>query len=453
MKLIEERLSQFSSDTLRRELDADTLHLLKRNILDSFAGICGSMHDTAMLQKFDRMIDIADKGAEITVWGTGRRGTHADVFFLNTILGRRSDLLNTYFSPNNMGVAHPSDNVSLVLTLADWLGKSGRDVLSLTHLAYLLAGVYADYFAPEAADYDHDAAAVFYTTLVIGCALGLSVDELTNAQRVAGGLGLDTNQSALDRVTDWKHCTYASCALRGLFAAKMAKAGIEGPYAVYQGTAGVERFFPHAAGILDPMPDIRSVVFKRWPALVFCQTPIDVALDIAPKIKDASSIARVNVKTYKMAADVGAGKTAYNPDSRAGRTHSIPYCVAAVLLEGRLSYEFFDEPFAGKKPLAELMAKISVETDKTFTSGYPARSPCRITVTLADGTKVESARDYPRGDPKDPLSDAELEDKLKEYFFFARDKKEVASVIDRLWNLEQELSIDWLVEPLKRRRV
>jgi hypothetical protein len=29
----------------------------------------------------------------------------------------------------------------------------------------------------------------------------------------------------------------------------------------------------------------------------------------------------------------------------------------------------------------------------------------------------------------------------------------VASVIDRLWNLERESSIDWLVEPLKRRRV
>jgi 2-methylcitrate dehydratase len=159
------------------------------------------------------------------------------------------------------------------------------------------------------------------------------------------------------------------------------------------------------------------------------------------------------VKTYAMAANIGAGKTAYQSDSRAGRTHSLPHCVAAVLLAGKMSYDFFDEPFAGKKPLAELMAKVSVETDKTFTSGYPAKSPCRITVTLADGSKVESARDYPRGDPKDPLSDAELEDKLKEYFFFARDKKEAASVIDRLWKLEREPSIDWLVEPLKRRRL
>ena len=108
-----------------------------------------------------------------------------------------------------MGVAHPSDKVSLILTLADWLGKSGREALGLTHLAYMLAGVFFDYFYPESIDCDHDATALFYTTLVIGCALGLEACELTNAQRIAGGMGLDTNRSARDRVTDWKHCTYA----------------------------------------------------------------------------------------------------------------------------------------------------------------------------------------------------------------------------------------------------
>jgi 2-methylcitrate dehydratase len=450
--LIENQFSHFALDTLAAGVDADTAHILKRNILDSYAGICGSMYDTEMLGKFDRMIDIAPVRGGLSVWGTGKEGTLADAIFLNTILGRRSDLLNTYFSPNRMGVSHPSDNVSLVLTLAGWLGKSGREVLALTHLAYMLAAVYSDYYFPESVEYDHDAAALFYTTLVIGCAVGLTADELSNAQRVAGGMGLDTNQSARDRVTDWKHCTYASCALRGLFAVKMAKAGIEGPYAIYQGTAGANRFFPHADKLFDPMPDLGSVVFKRWPALVFCQTPIDVALDLAPKVGDPASIAKIDVKTYEMAANIGAGEGAWEPDSRAGRTHSLPYCVATVLAKGSLAYQDFDAPAADDPTLKALMPKVSVAADASLTAEFPAKSPCAITFTRADGTTETASRDFPRGDPADPLSDAEIEDKLRTYFFFA-EGDEAAAVIDRIGKLEQQPAVDELLAPLIRRRL
>ncbi len=450
--LIEEKLSHFTLETLHAEIDAKTTHILKRNIINSYAGICGSMYDTEMLAKFDRMVDIAPLASGLSVWGTGRPGTHADAIFLNTILGRRSDLLNTYFSPNDMGVAHPSDNVSLVLTLADWLGTSGSDVLALTHLAYMLAGVFSDYYFPESIDYDHDAAAVFYTTLIIGCALGLSADELTNAQRVAGGMGLDTNQSGLDRVTDWKHCTYASCALRGLFAAKLAKAGIDGPYEIYQGTAGVDRFFPHAEKMFDKMPDLGSVVFKRWPALVFCQTPIDVALDLAPKLGDPASIKKIDVRTYEMCASVAAVEAAWRPDSRAGRTHSFPYCVAAVLAKGSIAYQDFDPPYAEDPTLKELIAKVAVTADASMTVAFPAKSPCSITVTRSDGTVETASRDCPHGDPADPLSDAEIEEKLRTYFFFAEGDK-ASKVIDRIVHLEQLPNVNDLAAPLKRRRI
>ncbi|MCR9087357.1 MAG: MmgE/PrpD family protein [Rhodobacteraceae bacterium] len=451
-KLIEVGLSEFALDTFRAEMDAKTKHILKRNILDSYAGICGSMYDTEMLGKFDRMVGIAPVETGLSVWGTGQSGTHADAIFLNTILGRRSDLLNTYFSPNKMGVAHPSDNVSLVLTLADWLGKSGQDVLRLTHLAYMLAGMFSDYYFPESVEYDHDAAALFYTTLVIGCALDLNAGELTNAQRIAGGMGLDTNQSARDRVTDWKHCTYASCALRGLFAVKMAKAGIEGPYEVYQGTAGVDRFFPHSAKMFEVKPDLGSVVFKRWPALVFCQTPIDVALDLAPRIGDPSSIEKIDVRTYEMCVNIGADETAWALDSRAGRTHSLPYCVACIFAKGSIAYQDFDEPFAGDPTLNALMAKVSVSEDPSMTAAFPAKSACEITVTRKDGTQETASRDRPHGDPADPMSDGEIEDKLRTYFFFANDG-EADTVIGLISRLEEATDVSALVSPLKRRRI
>jgi len=434
------------------DLNDDLLHTLKRNILDSYAGICASLKDTAMLQKFERLTTEPASGSDVDVWGVQKRASIIDALFMNAILGRRSDLLNTYISPNGMGGVHPSDNVALVLTLADWLAMDGRDFLTSVYVAFYLSAAFSTYYDPESAKYDHDAAASFYTALTIGHAMGLTEEQLTEAQRIAGMLGLDINQAAKGQVTDWKHCTYASCAMRGLQAVKMARAGFHGPPQIYEGEAGVDQFFPHAVAIFDPPPDLKKIIFKRWPALVFCQTPIDVALDLSGKISDPQTITSVDVKTYEVAFRNGAIPSAYHPDSRAGRTHSIPYCVAAALLKP-IDYEDFDDEYSGNAALTQLISKVKVVEDAHMTKVYPVKSPCSIEVTLADGTTIQCGRDYPRGDPHDPLSDQELESKFRKYFFFAENKAEQDKVIDRLWNIEREESLDWLLAPLKRRRI
>jgi 2-methylcitrate dehydratase len=445
---MEETIARRVKDFAFESIDADLLHILKRSIMDSFASICGSLKDRAMPAKFDRLVSSTASDSDIPVWGINRQGSFTDALFLNTILGRRSDLLNTYLSPNNMGGSHPSDNVALALTLADWKKPDGKELLTTVYTAFYLSAAFSTFYNPEPAGFDHDATAIFYTALVIGHALDLTEQQLVQAQRIAGMFGLDINQAAAGQMTDWKHCTYASCALRGFEAVRLALAGFEGPPEIYEGPAGVNRFFPHAKSIFEPPPDLEKIVFKRWPALVFCQTPIDVALDLSRRIEDVTSIQSIVVKTYEVAFRNAAMSTANHPTSRAGRTHSIHYCVATALLKP-VQYEDFDEPRALDHDVLQLMAKVKVIEDPDITRLYPEKSKCVIEATLADGTLVISERDYPKGDPNDPLSDEEIEQKLRDYFFFAA-PNEQDEVIDRLWKLEQESSLDWLIRPLTR---
>ena len=221
--LYEQLLSQRAAAISYDDLTEDILHVLKRNILDSYTGICASLKDTALLQKFERLAMGSASGNDIDIWGVQKKASVTDALFMNSILSRRSDLLNTYASPNGMGVVHPSDNVALVLTLADWLAMDGKTFLRSIYIAFYFSTVFATYYNPEAARYDHDAAATFYTALVIGQALGLSEEQLTEAQRISGVLGLDVNQAAEGELTDWKHCTYASCAMRAMQAVKLAR--------------------------------------------------------------------------------------------------------------------------------------------------------------------------------------------------------------------------------------
>ncbi|GAB89223.1 MmgE/PrpD family protein [Gordonia rhizosphera] len=434
-----------------QDIDSSLLHILKRNILDSYAGICGSLNDRAMLEHFDRFAADAES-ATVSVWGIGRRAGLAEAVFTNSVLGRRSDLLNTYLAPNSMGGSHPSDNLALVLTLADHLGMSGRELISTVHVAFTLSAAFATYYDPESAGYDHDAAATFYTALTIGYAFDLSVPELVTAQRVAGMLGLDTNQAALGKMTDWKHCTYASAAMRAIQAVKIARAGFDAPPDIYEGAAGVDRFFRHADTFFEPAPDLERIVFKRWPALVFCQTPIDVASDLAAAGIDPHAVTAIEVRSYAIAMRNGATEGAYQPESRAARTHSIPYCVATALLKP-IEYTDFDDPRSRDDTVRALMTKVSVIEDPALSAAYPATAPCEISVMFADGSTVTRRRDVPRGDPGDPLSDDDLSAKLRTYFGFARDDAEREDVIRRLWHLEHEPDVEWLLEPLRRRQL
>lgn len=450
--MIEEQLANFVSVISYQSIDQGDLHILKRNLLDSYAGICASLRDKGMLKKFEALASFTPDERGMSVWGLDKKTSVPEAIFMNTILARRSDLLNTYMSPGKMGANHPSDNVALVLSMADCLGKDGKDLLRYTYTSFILSCAFSDYYNPEPSGYDHDAQAVLYVPLIIGWILGLDAEQLTEVQRMAGVFGLDINQTAMGEITDWKHCTYASCALRGMHIARMALAGFEGAKDIYMGDAGVNRFIPNSPEMLAKLPDLGSIVFKRWPALVFCQTPVDVAIDISAEIEDSGIIDSVEVQTYQEAIDNGATEGAFNPVSRAGRTHSIPYCVAAALVMKTIDYSYFDDGFAGKETaVGRLMKKIKVVENPGMTEKYPDGAPCTISVKMNDGTIISRSRDFPKGDPHDPLSDKELEEKARLNMAYVMDDKTADKIISRIWNIESEEGIDWLVVPLKRR--
>ncbi len=452
--MLENRLTELIIKHSYKEIPDDQLHIIKRNILDSYAGICASLSDGEMLRKFDSLSNMVPDQKGLDVWGIGKKAVMTNALFMNCILGRRSDLVNTYMSPNNMGGSHPSDNIALTLSLSSYLRKNGKEMLSATHLAYLLSCAFADYYDPQANNYDHDAQALMYIPLIIGYLIGLNSNELVESQRIAGMLGLTTDQSSCGEVTDWRHCTYASAAMRALEAVRLSQAGFIGATDIYFGEAGINYFFKHSKSILKPLPSLNSVIFKRWPALVFCQTPIDVAIDVGRQISKADKIRKIEVHTYKKAVEVGAIQSSYHPTCRAGRTHSIPYCVAVAIIKKTIKYEYFDDGFIDtEKDIVSLFPIISVIEDPDMTAKFPDGAPCRIIIHLTDGDTIEVEKEYPKGDPQNPLSDQEIEEKAFDYIKRVATKAEVKDIIDRIWNIENEDSVDWLTAPLIKRIV
>ncbi|MCH0558140.1 MmgE/PrpD family protein [Streptomyces sp. MUM 16J] len=445
---LETRLARHTRQLADRCLGEEELHTIKRSVIDSYAGICASFSDRELLGEFRRVAGGPGAGSGSPVWGVGQESDIVDAVFLNTILARRSDLLNTYVSPHSQAGVHPSDNVALALVLADWLNWTGGQFLKAVNICFHLSATFTDRYDPESTGFDHDAAAVFWTALSAGQALGLSEDQLVEAQRIAGGFGFSSNQAAVGDVTDWKHCTYASGAMRGLQAARLAGAGFTGPHAIYEGEFGADRFFAHGEMSIGSEPDLTQIIFKRWPALFFCQTPIDVAQELLPKIARADDIRTVEVETYERAVRNGLTESAFQPSSRAGRTHSLPYSVATALLKP-LEYSDFDEERAGDPQLRQLLGKIKVTEDPAMTRRYPPATPCRISVTLRNGDVVRHERAFSRGDPHDPLSDEDISQKLRRNLGHLVPVAERSGILTSLWNLERLDDLGDLLTPLQ----
>ncbi len=146
--MLEEKLAAYVAETAFSEMDEQKVHILKRNILDSYAGICMSLKDVDMLGKFDAMTSLTPAEKGLAVWGLQRKANTSNAVFMNTILGRRSDLVNTYLPPNGMGGCHRR---TTCLSSSPWgLAEEEREGCPVHDACRLFSVVrFTDYYHPR----------------------------------------------------------------------------------------------------------------------------------------------------------------------------------------------------------------------------------------------------------------------------------------------------------------
>lgn len=93
---------------------------------------------------------------------------------------------------------------------------------------------------------------------------------------------------------------------------------------------------------------------------------------------------------------------------------SLQYCAAAALVLGRVRLAAFTPEALADDRIRALMPRITVTEDPEIAALYPRRRQARIRVTLHDGQVFDHYQQTRKGDPDDPLSDAELAEKFDE---------------------------------------
>lgn len=240
--------------------------------------------------------------------------------------------------------------------------------------------------------------------------LGLDEDRtvwaLGNAGTQSSGLWEFLANGAMS-----KHLHTARAAESGVLAALLAKEGFTGPEQILEGEKGF-----YVGLCPDPIPDavlsqpdapwqLIDTSIKPWPCCRHTHPAIEVALELHQQLEGASPAA-VKVGTYQAAIDVCDRPAPQDPYSA---KFSLQHTVAIALAEGRVVQASFDAE--ARQRVAPDLGKVSLALAPAIDAAYPQAWGTEIAVETADGRTLRAACRDAKGDPANPVTPAELEEK------------------------------------------
>lgn len=221
--------------------------------------------------------------------------------------------------------------------------------------------------------------------------------------------------------------TAALLAARGFTADPDALDGPWGFYAVHGGGVVAEKTlqgFGNVWTIVDP-----GVSIKPYPCGVLTHPTIDLML----KLVTEENIAPEHIETVK----VFAGSNILNPirypiaANHLQAKFSLPAALAMIALARKAGKREFSDEFVGAAPMQTMQKKITTQLDPQIEKMGFDKMRSRILIRLKEGRTVEGwADERYRGGPENPLSDAELEAKVRSCCEGVLDPEEQLRLID-----------------------
>ena len=452
MDRISRYLAEYAFSLDFRGLPGEVVHESKRRLIDSLGIAMGGYdEEPCRIARSLALETGAARGG--TVFGTRHKAAPDVAAFANGTMVHSQDYMDTYLSRE---ACHPSDNLSAVLAAAEYSGAGGRDVIVGTVLAYEVMCRFCDAAGVRERGWDHVVYGAVSSALAAGKVLGLGVSELAQAVSLAATSNVALRQTRVGEVPMWKACAPANAARNGLMAALLAARGLTGPAEAFTGEKG---FLNQVTGPLE-MPEfggegrpfmIGSTHVKLWPVQYNTQAGIQAALQLRKDMKDGVGFSSMTIDIAGVGADLSADtQDKWDPRTRETADHSLPYIVVSALMDGDVDRGTFDvERFRDPERLA-LLKRVTVRRAPEFSESYPRALSVRVGVETEAGEVLSRQVDYPLGHCKNPMSDAQVEEKFRRLTAGRVPEAQVDEILRRLWSLEQMQDMGDLVGLLAR---
>ena len=387
-------------------LPAATLQQAARCVLD-LIGVAIAGAPTPMATISARFAREQFAPGNATVIGSGKPLTVTGATWVNGAYASALDMDDG----NRMAMGHPGASViPAALAMAEQTGASGREFLAAVVAGYEVAVRASAARVPWYKDkmYSTGIWGVFGATAAAGKLLEFDEAMLQSALGTAGSHGsfppggLQANHAMVKEAIAWSGMT-------GVSAALLARQNFVGPADFLDYS---ERWDTSAlvAGLGDPSrAAILDTYFKPYAVCRWAHPSVDGVLELKHRHDlRIAEIETIHVETFWEVTRLANCE----PSNTIAAQFSIQFALAVALLYDRIGPAEVTDAQIRDPAILALARKVHVSVEDSLDRQFPAKTMARVTVRTHRGA-FRTMVEYPRGNPENPLSDAELEAKFR----------------------------------------
>jgi 2-methylcitrate dehydratase len=296
----------------------------------------------------------------------------------------------------------------------------------------------------EERGWHHATLTAFASPIVAGRMLRLTAEQIQNAIGISGCRHVTLGSVSAGELTMIKNTADPLATQSGMLAALFAEKGYTGPAHIIDGLEGLA----HCMGpewkleiLTEGLGDswrIAQCGMKAFPTEALTHAPLSALLylvrehDLAPE-----QVQRVTVHTLSRAADILSDPSKYDPRTRETADHSLPYVLAAALVDRQVTPGSFTMEKIMNPRIRQQLKKVELAADPDIDAAFPGLQRTIVKVVLTDGRTLTHQLEYPKGDPRNPLTDAEVEDKFLSLTCDILPRRAQERLKNEIWNLER----------------
>jgi 2-methylcitrate dehydratase len=442
-----ETLARYATELKYEDIPEDVIRIAKRSILDTIGCAFGGYTAGPSRIAITLASDVSSK-QPATVLISGIKTSPDFAVFANGVMIRYLDFNDAFVSLTH-GAGHPSDTIGALLTSAELTARSGRELVTATVLAYEVFCKIADVFDYLGNGIDHSTITGIAAVVGAGRLMGLTAQQMVHAIGITVGGNTATRQGRADELSNWKAFAAADACRKAIFAAQLAQNGMTGPGQVFEGRYGFFKVMgrqPVQPPQLGEPFGIRRAFTKRFPLGQFSQTVAQAALEARPFFKGPEDLQEVNIHVSHSAIKIMAdGPDKWRPQTHETADHSIPYSAGLVLTYGKIEPEYYEDPYLHDPRLLDLVSRVKIlpsdEADRT----EQEFNLCELEVVLKSGGRQTFRVEYHRGHFKNPMTDAEMEEKFRLMAQKHLGADRVDNLLRLLWGIESVPQVSALI--------
>jgi len=448
------RMSRWAAGLSYQQLSQEAVYQAKRFLLDSIGCALGGyqQHDVKIaLQVLD---EIAGRGPA-TVIGTGKRVDAVSASLANALMIRCMDYNDIYWKQDP---SHPSDIFPAAMACCERAKSNGKELIVGLVLGHEFEMRFCEAAFPGIRErgWHHATLTAFVSPIVAGRALHLGWEKIQHAIGISASRHATLGAVTAGKLTMMKNTVDPMATQSGVLAALMAEKGYTGPEHVVDGKEGLTHCFG-PSWKLNLLTDglgeswrITQCGMKAFPTEALTHTPISAVLDIV-KSNDLKpeQVEKVQIRSLARAADILSDPSKYDPQSKETADHSLPYVIAAAIAERQVTPVQFEMKKIMDPTIRAQLKKVEVVADPEIEKVFPALQRVIVNLTTVDGRTFTKQLDYPKGDPRNPLSDAEVEEKFSALAEGVLSPGAQKKLKDAIWNLEKAGSVSKLMGLMK----